>query len=569
MEQSNAPGEKRIGKRLPYILIGAGVCVLILLAILLPKRPHLPPEIDQVSVEVTPTPIRENVTGDPALNSPECTPEPTPTPTPTPEPTPTPTPTRHPLNGDTLISGDEDPIVLDIQIRLMELDYLDFEQPDDEYSDGTADAIRAFQVRNGIHANGICDKETYEKLFDENALTYAILRGSTGDDVQIAKERLIELGYLDGSEYGEFDEETEKAVRSFRARNNLPDDVIIDNAAFEVLFGEDTVAFFYSVGDRSDEIKAYQQLLFEKGYLTYEPDGIFGKQTQNAVRRFQEENGLVVDGCLGRSTIQLLKSGKGDTFAFSVGMEGADVQRIQERLEHYGYLRGSQVTGYFGDKTKNAVKDFQQRNRLTADGEVGYDTIRVLLSNDAVKNPNAPKPTPKTTPKPSSGSKTPKPSSGSKTTPKPTKNDDSGDVGGSTSGHTITYGKGKETFIQIAESKLGSKYVRGAKGPDRFDCSGFVYWCLNQAGVKQSYMTSISWRSCSKYMRIKKMSDIKRGDVLVFKGKSMSTGHVGIYLGGGRMIDASSSKGKVRITDSILSSSYWKEHFLMAYRIWD
>ncbi len=35
------------------------------------------------------------------------------------------------------------------------------------------------------------------------------------------------------------------------------------------------------------------------------------------------------------------------------------------------------------------------------------------------------------------------------------------------------------------------------------------------------------------------------------------------------MIDASSSKGKVRITDSILSSSYWKEHFLMAYRIWD
>ena len=111
--------------------------------------------------------------------------------------------------------------------------------------------------------------------------------------------------------------------------------------------------------------------------------------------------------------------------------------------------------------------------------------------------------------------------------------------------------------------------MRGAKGPDRFDCSGFVYWCLNQAGVKQSYMTSIAWRKCTKYLRITKMSDIKRGDVLVFKGKSMSTGHVGIYLGNGRMIDASSTKGKVRITDSILSSTYWKEHFLMAYRIWD
>ena len=70
-------------------------------------------------------------------------------------------------------------------------------------------------------------------------------------------------------------------------------------------------------------------------------------------------------------------------------------------------------------------------------------------------------------------------------------------------------------------------------------------------------------------MRITSMSQLKRGDVLVFKGSSMSTGHVGIYLGSGKMIDASSSKGKVRITSSILSSKYWKEHFLMAYRIWD
>ena len=561
MEQPNAPTEKRGGKRLAYILIGiAGVCILVL-AILLPKQKAPAPVVDSVVLELTPTPIPEDVTDDPNMKTPGVTPIPTPTPSPTPDPTPTPTPTRHPLNGDNLLVGDAEPIVLDIQIRLMELDYLDFEQPDDEYSDGTADAIRAFQVRNGLHANGICDKETYESLFDENALTYAMVRGSTGDDVEIAKERLIELGYLDGTQYGEYDEATEQAVRHFREKNNLPDDVIIDNDAFEVLLGEDTVAFSYGVGDKSDEIEEYQKLLYALGYLTYTPDGIFGKQTQNAVRRFQEENGLVVDGCLGKSTIKLLMSGKCDPFAFTVGMEGADVQRIQERLAHYGYLKSSQVTGYYGDKTKDAVKTFQSRNKLTSDGVVGYETIDRLLSNDAKKAENA------ATPKPSSGSKTPRPSSGTKT-PKPTSSsDDSGDSG--TSGHTITYGKGVETFIQIAESKLGCKYVRGAKGPNRFDCSGFVYWCLNQAGVKQSYMTSIAWCSCTKYMRINKMSSIKRGDVLVFKGKSMKTGHVGIYLGGGRMIDASSSKGKVRITDSILSSNYWKEHFLMAYRIWD
>ncbi len=568
MEQPNAPTEKHGGKRLAYLLIGVlGVCVLVL-AILLPKR-KLVPEVDSVDVEITPTAIPEDVTDDPNLRTPEITPIPTPTPSPTPEPTPTPTPTRHPLNGDTLLIGDEEAIVLDIQIRLMELDYLDFEQPDDEYSDGTADAIRAFQVRNGLHANGICDGQTFEALFSEDALTYAMVRGSTGDDVEIAKERLIELGYLDGMPYGEYDEATENAVRRFREKNSLPDGVIIDNDAFEVLLGEDTVAFSYGIGDRSDEIEEYQKLLYAKGYLTYAPDGIYGKQTQNAVRRFQEENGLVVDGCLGRSTIELLKSGTADSFAFNVGMEGADVQRIQERLAHYGYLKSSQVTGYYGDKTKEAVKAFQTRNKLESDGAVGYETIEMLLSGDAKKAENA------ATPKPSSGSKTPKPSGkttpkpSGKTTPKPSSsNDDAGDTAGGTSGHTINYGKGVETFIEIAESKLGCKYVRGAKGPNTFDCSGFVYWCLKQAGVKQSYMTSIAWRSCRKYMRIKNMRDIKRGDVLIFKGKSMKTGHVGIYLGNGRMIDASSSKGKVRITDSILSSSYWKEHFLMAYRIW-
>ena len=523
-----------------------------------------PPVEDTIAVVHTPTPIPLEVTDAP-VETPAETPPPAPTPTPTPEPSPTPTPSRHPLNGDALLAGDNEPIVIDIELRLMELDYLEFEQPDGEYSDGTADAIRAFQVRNGLHANGICDKETFEALFDEHAKTYAMVKGSTGDDVEIVKERLIELGYLKGLPTGEYDEETVAAVRRFREKNGLKDEDFIDNAAYEVLLGEETVGNFFAIGDQSDEILEYQKKLYTLGYLTYVPDGIFGKQTKNAVRRFQEQNGLIIDGCLGMKTVELLMSDTADSFRFTVGMEGADVQRIQERLAHYGYLSSGQVTGYYGDKTKAAVSDFQSRNKLKSDGMVGAETMNILNSDTAkkAKTPATAKPSAK----PSAGSKptaTPKPG----TTPKPTQKSDDGDTG-TASGTTIDYGQGKEAFIKIAESKLGCKYVRGAKGPNRFDCSGFVYWCLNQAGVKQSYMTSIMWRKSTKYQRITSMSDIKRGDVMVFKGKSMSSGHVGIYLGDGRMIDASSTKGKVRITNSILSSSYWKEHFLMAYRIWD
>ena len=562
MHRSHSTPTKRRGRRAVYAALGVCFALLLGCAVLTGSQVGTDVPVEEIEYEVPPTPQQLSVTPEPVPDTPE------PSFAPTPTPSPTPTPTRHPLNGDALLSGDHAPIVIDIQIRLMELDYLDFEQPDDEYSDGTADAIRAFQVRNGLHANGICNAETFEKLFSEDALTYAMVRGSTGDDVLLAKERLIELGYLEGTPFGEYDEETEAAVRRFRQKNGLLADVIIDSAAFEKLLGENTVSNFYGLGDKDEVIETYQQILFELGYLTYPPDGVFGKQTQNAVRRFQEENGLIVDGCLAKSTVDLLKSGTCDPFVFTVGTEGTDVQHIQERLAYYGYLGKSQVTGYYGDKTQAAVKSFQSRNGIKADGAVGYKTIQVLLRDDAKKAPATPKPaTPKPTKKPSTSSKptaTPKPG----TTPKPTATPkpDDGDTG---SGSTINYGQGIEAFIRIAESKLGCRYVRGAKGPNSFDCSGFVYWCLNQAGVKQSYMTSIAWRSCTKYRRIRSMSEIKRGDVLVFKGKSMSTGHVGIYLGNGRMIDASSSKGKVRITESVLSGSYWKDHFLMAYRIWD
>ena len=104
--------------------------------------------------------------------------------------------------------------------------------------------------------------------------------------------------------------------------------------------------------------------------------------------------------------------------------------------------------------------------------------------------------------------------------------------------------------------------MRAGKGPNTFDCSGFVYWCLNQAGVTQGYMTSASWQKTTKYQRISDMNKLEAGDIVSFKG------HVGIYLGGGKMIDASSSEGKVRITGSaIQNSSYWKRNFVAGFRV--
>ncbi len=56
------------------------------------------------------------------------------------------------------------------------------------------------------------------------------------------------------------------------------------------------------------------------------------------------------------------------------------------------------------------------------------------------------------------------------------------------------------------------------------------------------------------------MGDLMAGDIIVFRG------HVGICIGGGQMIDASSSQGEVRIT-SIGGSKYWKTNFLFGARV--
>ena len=52
------------------------------------------------------------------------------------------------------------------------------------------------------------------------------------------------------------------------------------------------------------------------------------------------------------------------------GSKGADVKKMQQKLKNWGYYKGS-VDGIFGAKTKEAVKYFQRRNGLVADGIVG------------------------------------------------------------------------------------------------------------------------------------------------------------------------------------------------------
>ena len=424
--------------------------------------------------------------------------------------------------------GMTNPVVTKIQSRLIELGYMGDDEPILTYTEQIAEAVKLFQRSSGLEQTGTTDEATYTSLFAEDAKKYTVSEGMDGDDVTELQTRLWDLGYMSKAT-GHFGSETTAAVQKFQELNSLAVDGTIGEQTREQLYSEEAKANVLSKGEESEDIRSYQNRLKELGYLTTDPDGKYGDDTVAAVKRFQMVNGLISDGYIGQETRLRLLSGDAEYNSTSIGASGDDVTRIQDRLKELGYL--SKVTGYFGSDTETALKSFQKRNGLSADGKFGAQTNSKLFSDSAKKA--------------ASGGG----SSGGK---------------GSSSDPGSSNNSGIEAFISAARSKLGCRYVLGAKGPSRFDCSGLVYWALNQAGVKQGYMTSYAWRSTSRYQRLNSMSSIRRGDVIVFK-MGATRGHVGIAVSGDTMIDASTSEGKV--VQRSFRTAYWNRYFYCAYRI--
>lgn len=90
---------------------------------------------------------------------------------------------------------------------------------------------------------------------------------------------------------------------------------------------------------------------------------------------------------------------------------------------------------------------------------------------------------------------------------------------------------------QAALSKLGSRYYWGATGPTYFDCSGLVYWALNQAGVSGGRGTANSYAYSGTAIS---KSELQAGDVVCFKRSGASNyHHIAIYIGNGIVVHAS------------------------------
>lgn len=122
---------------------------------------------------------------------------------------------------------------------------------------------------------------------------------------------------------------------------------------------------------------------------------------------------------------------------------------------------------------------------------------------------------------------------------------------------------GGNKIASYAKQYIGYKYVLGGTKPSTgFDCSGFVYYIFNSSGYSISRSLS---SQASTGVAVKK-SELQPGDVVFFNNTSSSAlGHVGIYIGDGRMVHAANSKRGV-VTDTI-NSGYYNTYYYTARRI--
>lgn len=130
-------------------------------------------------------------------------------------------------------------------------------------------------------------------------------------------------------------------------------------------------------GSNNNFVYLLQFILNQYGY-NLSVDGIFGSRTLNAVRDFQRNNSLSVDGLVGTNTWKTLLT-LSPYPLLREGNRGAYVTFLQQLLESNLYPVGG-IDGIFGSRTLSAVRSFQSANNLTVDGLVGNNTWNALTN---------------------------------------------------------------------------------------------------------------------------------------------------------------------------------------------
>ena len=275
--------------------------------------------------------------------------------------------------------GDSGDNVLALQRRLIQLGYLTG-TPDGTYGTQTQNAIKLFQKALGISQTGIANVSLQERLFSQNAPTYAaanataapsagsasagtntqtvttpstvqttnsystLVRGDSGEAVRALQRRLQELGYLNGSADGQFGAMTERAVKAFQASLGLTQSGVASSSLQERLYSASAPFAPVTAAPTARPTSVPTQA--PTAQPTYNPYSGYTELT------YGTKNSLAV-------------------------------QQMQNHLKVLGYFSAT-ATGNYYSETSAAVSAFQAAMGLEATGKATPETLYLLYSNAAV-----------------------------------------------------------------------------------------------------------------------------------------------------------------------------------------
>ncbi|SMC67365.1 C40 family peptidase [Sporomusa malonica] len=196
------------------------------------------------------------------------------------------------------------------------------------------------------------------------------------------------------------------------------------------------------------------------------------------------------------------------------GEKSEAVYALQTELKKHGFYQYG-IDGNFGFYTKSAVSEFQKAVGIEDDGIVGPGTWQALRSY-------------------------------------------SGNTELSRSKSDRRIG---QQIAGFAQSYLGVPYVWGGSGAGGFDCSGFIHYVYERYGIA---LPRVADEQYDAGRRIP-LADIEPGDLVFYSTYAPGPSHVGIYVGNGQFVHASSGAGEVTLT--AMSKAYYQARFLGAFRV--
>lgn len=325
-----------------------------------------------------------------------------------------------------------------------------------------------------------------------------------------------------------------------------------------------------SSGLTSSAIADIQSALKALGYLE-NPSGTYDSATRAAIEMFQEDNALPTDGIAGDETLALLLSDSAKNWTLADGIYTGD-KRIwreppKDGVDGWSSITADKISAYSGSSVTSTGAECKlgtasvNPNAIPIGTELyipGYG-YAIAADVNAYKN--------------KVNHLTKEPLNmidlwfASKEDARKWENKHN---------FTILYRSADarpareaptaDAIASTAKNQVGKEYVLNASGPDEFDCSGLVYYVLNECGIAVDRKDCAGYAQNADWGKIESLSDVKAGGILFFhSANSSDIQHAGIAVSSKNMIDASSSHGKV--VKRSCNTDYWNRHFAFARRV--